>query len=110
MLKQFKGDFATQYFPLPEVTTEQGPILSPKSVLQHRVITVANSLVPQVLIEWEGLPAELATREDVSVMQEHYPNINLGDKVEVKGGGIVMQQNTKRENMTNNKERKRKSK
>ena len=106
MLKQFRGDLTTQYFPLPEITTEQGPVLRPKSVLQHRVITVANLLVPQVLIEWEGLPVNSATWEDVSVIQEHYPNINLGDKVEVKGGGIVMHQNAKRENMKNSKDKK----
>jgi len=53
------------------------------------VILKNGQQISQVLLQWEGMPETEATWEDLAVIQKHYPNFNLEDKVGFNGGGIV---------------------
>nr|KYP34631.1 hypothetical protein KK1_044394 [Cajanus cajan] len=78
VLKLFKGDYATSYIPLPLLNIEEGPILQPIAILQYHTILRGTKAIKQVLVKWEGLQDHEATWEDIIVMEESYPNFNLG--------------------------------
>jgi hypothetical protein len=95
-LKEFKGTDDEPYIPLPLTTSEIGPMMKPTAVLDTRMLIQGNQTIPQVLIQWgEHEPAE-AKWEDFKEVCNHYPDFNLEDKVEFKGGGIVMKERPRR--------------
>lgn len=67
-LKKFKGNSLDPYYPLPETTSELGPILQPEHILQARTMLKGQVSFPQVLVKWNALEASLATWEDKSYM------------------------------------------
>jgi len=87
MLKPFKGDHSNPYVPLSLITSEDGPVLQPIAILHSRVILRGGEHISQVFVKWEGLKDYEATWEDLVVMQQNYPNLNLEDKVLWKEGG-----------------------
>lgn len=89
-LKPCKGEHNVHYLPLPLTTNELGPILMPQTIIQSRVILQQQQQIPQVLVQWEGLPRSVATWENWSEFQDNYPNLNLEDKVSFNGGSNVM--------------------
>ncbi|KAI5438609.1 hypothetical protein KIW84_024371, partial [Lathyrus oleraceus] len=89
-LKPCKGEHNVHYLPLPLTTNELGPILMPQTIIQSRVILQQQQQIPQVLVQWEGLPRSAATWENWSEFQDNYPNLNLEDKVSFNGGSNVM--------------------
>nr|KYP52382.1 Transposon Ty3-I Gag-Pol polyprotein [Cajanus cajan] len=85
------------YVPLPLTTNEPYPVMQPAAILQNRVILRGNNQVQQyLLVQWEGLDASHATWEDQTALELAFPNLNLGDKVDSNGGGIVTKENDKR--------------
>ncbi|KAF5767039.1 putative nucleotidyltransferase, Ribonuclease H [Helianthus annuus] len=90
LLRKCIGKPAQQITPLHLVDSTSTLILQPQHVLQTRTIHKGNQLVPQYLIQWEGLPVTTATWEDSAQIQQQFPNFPLADKVDFNGGGIVM--------------------
>lgn len=88
-LKLCKGDHPTQYMPLPLLTTETGPVLTPLSVLDSRILLQQGQQTPQVLVQWQQLSSKEATWENYENFRALYPNFHLEDKVNFKGGGNV---------------------
>ena len=61
----------------------------PVKVLQRRVRTSDNSVVPQVLIQWSNLPRSLATWEDQEALQQRFPHAPAwGQAVSLRGGNV----------------------
>lgn len=89
LLKPCKGDHSSQYLPLPLMSSEQGPVPLPQTVLQSRTILRNDQPVKQVLVHWEGMPESAATWEDWLPLARDYPFLNLEDKVIVNGGSVV---------------------
>ncbi|MCI09935.1 hypothetical protein A2U01_0031026, partial [Trifolium medium] len=89
-LKEFKGGSDEPYIPLPLTTTDIGPTLVPNNVLDCRMIMQGKNQVPQVLIQWGEEPHAEIKWENFQEIKDNYPLYNLEDKVEFKGGGIVM--------------------
>ncbi|KAI3742688.1 hypothetical protein L1987_60381 [Smallanthus sonchifolius] len=79
-----------QLTPLHLVDSTSALILQPQKVLQTRTVYKGTQLVPQSLIQWEGLHVEDATWEDTIQLQQQFPNFLLEDKVNFNGGGIVI--------------------
>ena len=88
-LKLFKGNCSQPYIPLPITTHEMGPVLQPTAILKARNIRQGQQIIPQVLVQWEQLSEDEATWEDYDEIKKQFPNSNLEDKIEIKGGGIV---------------------
>lgn len=89
LLKPCHGDHSKTHIPIPLVTTEKGPILQPTQLLQYREIKRSNHWVQQVLVKWEGLTDDDNSWEDLQPLQQHYPHLDLGDKVDFKGGNVM---------------------
>lgn len=88
-LKEFKGATDMVYVPLPLTTAVEGPILTPFRVLRKRQIMHGTTTIPQILVQWQGLGEHDITWEDTNDIVAGYPNFNLEDKVQFKGGSIV---------------------
>lgn len=55
--------------PLHQLDSLQFPV----KLLQRRLITSRDSVIPQVLIQWSGWPTWLATWEDAEALQQRFP-------------------------------------
>jgi len=73
--------------------TNEGPILQPKKVLAMRTILQGSTRGNQVLIQWEDTPENEATWEYLVDIMASYPFLNLEDKVDFNGRGIVTSEN-----------------
>jgi hypothetical protein len=89
-LKEFKGSDVESYIPLPLTTTDIGPTFVPTKVLDARMIMKGRLQTPQVLVQWGDNDTAEIKWEDFQEIKDNYPTFNLEDKVEFKGGGIVM--------------------
>ena len=64
--------------------------------MQSRVILKGDKNIPQVVVHWEGIDAKHATWEELTYMQQVYPDFNLEDKVDFDGGDNVTSGNSTR--------------
>ncbi|PNY08214.1 Ty3/gypsy retrotransposon protein, partial [Trifolium pratense] len=103
-LKKFHTDERVPYSSLPITTSELGPLMLPDKVLKHRTILQGPNSVNQVLVQWQGLEAALATWEDTADMLMHFPNFNLEDKIDVNGGSNVRNMANNEQQMIDNDE------
>lgn len=53
-LKRCHGDPTHQYLPLPLLTHDSGPLISPIKILDSRTIMVGEDRKTHVLVEWDG--------------------------------------------------------
>ncbi|XP_075515832.1 uncharacterized protein LOC142550639 [Primulina tabacum] len=74
---------------LPVTFVENQPLVSPLAILNHRRIRRQNTWVPQLLVQWSGLPLEDTSWEDLSSFQQLYPDFHLEGKVLSNGGSNV---------------------
>lgn len=58
-----------------------------RQVLQHWVIMQGFVPIKQGLIQWEDTDTDGCTWEDYEYLQQQFPQFNLEDKVDVRGGG-----------------------
>jgi hypothetical protein len=61
----------------------------PIQVLQTRGITKGSRFVQQVLVEWSGLPRDLATWEDLEALRQCFPYAPAWGQAGLQGGGNV---------------------
>ena len=84
--------------------------------MDRQTILVDNQLKSQVLVQWDGLPVEDSSWEDVNVLQEIFPHLNLEDQVcfddvgNVTNAAAVIENTEERResgSVTNNRSRRR---
>jgi len=56
---------------LSTVCSDPARIMWPQNILEKRSVRHGDTVVPQYLIQWGGLPAEMATWEDAVMMSDH---------------------------------------
>ena len=54
-------------------------LIFPLAIVDRRTILVDNQLKSQVLVQWDGSPVEDSSWEDVDVLHEIFPHLNLED-------------------------------
>lgn len=64
----------------------------PARILNTRQVLQQDTLIPQVMVQWQGKSAQNATWEDRLTNQDQFPDFNLEDKVALKREGIVRNQ------------------
>lgn len=55
--------------------------LTPEKVLDIRHLTILGSNTRETLVQWQNLPLEDATWEDIHQLQQSFPSLNLEDKI-----------------------------
>lgn len=67
----------------------KGPSCWPVRVLEKRQQQKGREVREQILIEWNEGGLDGATWEDKITIQEQFPELNLGDKIDLQEGGNV---------------------
>ncbi|MCI70923.1 hypothetical protein A2U01_0092186, partial [Trifolium medium] len=67
----------------------------PIQVLATRTVLKGTQQTLQILVQWENGLQEEATWEDLEDIKASYPNFNLEDKVDFKGEGNVMKEQSR---------------
>lgn len=62
---------------LPIMDEEDQIQISPEAVLQHRIITRNQQLIPQVLIRWLNLDPTDSTWEDEDFIRAQFPDFHM---------------------------------
>ncbi|XP_057432432.1 uncharacterized protein LOC130725200 [Lotus japonicus] len=91
VLKRAIGSYSVDSELPDNLDGEEQPTGQPRSIVAHRDISRQGIQVPQVLVHWDCTTVDEATWEDLVTIQSQFPALtpNLGDKVDVPGGGIV---------------------
>jgi hypothetical protein len=58
---------------LPDTPLLDTTEVSPKQILERRLVKRGNEAITQVLVQWSGLPATSATWEDYYVLRDRFP-------------------------------------
>ena len=74
---------------LMEEKEDEEVLVSPEKVLKKRVQQTADGLITEVLIKWLGRDQGEATRERLEDIKIRFPEADLEDKVNVKGGVML---------------------
>jgi hypothetical protein len=88
-LKPFVPDYTLVFSELSVTTDIKATAAMPDKIIQRRLVKRGNSAIPQVLIQWTGLPATLATWEDYNVLRQRYPQAPAWGQVGSSAGGDV---------------------
>lgn len=88
-LKPLHPDHTPVFSTLPVLTDLQAIETFPAAILQRRLVKKGNSVVPQVLISWQGLPPSSATWEDYNVVKTRFPMAPAWGQAETSAGGGV---------------------
>jgi hypothetical protein len=75
------------FLELPKCPTLDALDTEPETVLECRLVKKGNSVVPQVLIKWTGLPADRATWEDWEVLKTRFPSVLAWGQASASPGG-----------------------
>jgi hypothetical protein len=63
--------------------------LTPEQVLDSRTMQRGSSIVQQVLVKWNNLPADLATWEDYEALRQEFPRATAWGQAVFQGRGNV---------------------
>ncbi|XP_043700242.1 uncharacterized protein LOC122650951 [Telopea speciosissima] len=83
LLKGFMGSPPTQPATVPALFTQPDAQPVPKAILNFRTLVSHGRSVRQALVQWEDLPLEDTSWEDISLLHRLFPQLNLEDKVRV---------------------------
>ena len=74
---------------VPNLPTNIPQFRVPLKVLRSRLINRVGSQLHQSLIQWSGLPVELATWEDYEALKQFFPSAPAWGQAGSQGGGNV---------------------
>jgi hypothetical protein len=98
LLKKAIGQYHEEETLPDNMEGEQVESYEPAEILAERKIQRQGIEVVQLLVQWKGKAVEDATWEDLIVLKSQFPNLNLGDKVNIEGGGIDRDQGSNSNN------------
>lgn len=88
-LKDYRPDYSPVFLELPKCPALDAVDTKPEAVLERRLVKKGNTVVPQALIKWAGLPADTATWEDWEVLNVRFPAVLAWGQASSSPGGIV---------------------
>ena len=86
LLKRKVGDTSNLTKILPPYSEEHGPMLEPLCILDYKWVKRGTKLYTKALVQWKNMVAKDVIWEDVELLQQQFPAINLGDKVPLQRG------------------------
>ena len=88
-LKPYTSDHSPVYDTTPVLTDLEAAKTVPLAVLERRMVKKGNATVPQVKIQWTGLPASTSTWEDYYVVKTRFPDAPAWGQADSRAGGGV---------------------
>jgi hypothetical protein len=88
-LKSFTPDHTPVFSELLQVPDLSTVDTVPIAILDRRLVKKGNAAIPQALVQWAGVPATMATWEDLYVVRERFPNALAWGQASSSGGGAV---------------------
>lgn len=88
-LKDYRPDYSPVFSELPKLPTLDSLDTEPEAVLDRRLVKKGNTAVPQALIKWAGVPADMATWEDWEVLKVKFPSVLAWGQASSSPGGSV---------------------
>jgi len=85
-----KGSPPEVHSELPQVDDAAPHHQVPEQVLQTRQVRRRHKTLEQALIQWSGLPASLATRENTVELKARFPRAPAWGQAALEGGRNVM--------------------
>jgi hypothetical protein len=76
--------------PPPASSEEVSPV--PESILDRRLVRKGAAAVTQVLIKWQGVPTEMSSWEDYTVLRARFSSATIWGPDGTSEGGIVTTQ------------------
>jgi len=73
-LKPFVAAYTPVFSELPFTTNIEATAALPGKILERRLVKRGNAAIPQVLIQWTGLPPTSTTWEDYNVLRQRFPH------------------------------------
>lgn len=92
-LNPFTPNYSPVYKELPKIVDLDVRELQPIVVLERRLVKKGYHAIPQVLVQWEKVPREAATWEDLNVVKTRFPNVVAWGQATSGAGGSVMSVN-----------------
>ncbi|KAJ8640662.1 hypothetical protein MRB53_017356 [Persea americana] len=86
-LKRRVGNSSIVETQLPVIDQDGDIRVQPSRAIEYRQMKRGNRVRWEVLIQWDSLPPEESTWEDLSLMKLQFPSLVLEDKDKLKGGG-----------------------
>ena len=103
LLKKQLGADTAPSNELPPVAEDGEIIMEPEAILDTRWVKKGSKIIEESLVKWKRLPEDDATWENTQEVQDRFINMNLGDKVSVKGWGIDKPRRSQRVSIRNPK-------
>ncbi|KAK8461936.1 hypothetical protein SEVIR_1G118001v4 [Setaria viridis] len=75
---------------LPSLPVDSPAPVQPVALLDHRLIQHGSTSVSQVFVQWDCLPAALATWEEITDLHRPFPDAPAWGQAGFCGGGSVM--------------------
>ena len=88
-LKPYTPDHSPIYDTTPVLTDLEAAKTVPLAVLERHMVKKGNAAVPQVKIQWTGLPASTSTWEDYYVVKTRFPDAPAWGQADSRAGGGV---------------------
>jgi hypothetical protein len=88
LLEPKVGETSSMLPDLPPFVANHTPQLTPLLIRDYRWVKQGAKYVPEALVQWKSLTPEEATWEEVAVLCQQFPDINLEDKDHVQGVAI----------------------
>lgn len=89
-LKPFNPCYTPVFTTLPPLVDLSKTGIFPEAVLDRRMVRKGNQAVPQVLIQWSGVPVQAATWEDYYVVRNRFPSALAWGQAGSEARGTVM--------------------
>jgi hypothetical protein len=88
-LKPFVADYTPVFSELPITTDIEATNAPPEQIMERRLVKRENTAIPQVRVQWTGLPATSTTWEDYNVLRQRYPQALAWGQASSSAGGDV---------------------
>lgn len=81
LLKRYVGNAMPPTVDLPPISDEGQICVEPEEIVDMRWNKHGANFIAECLVKWKNLPAEDATWEDMQLLKQQFPALNLEDKV-----------------------------
>jgi hypothetical protein len=88
-LKTHVPDYTPVFTELSPTVFPENVTPNPKRILDRRLVKKGSTTITQILIKWEGIPVEMVSWEDYTLLQSRFPNSSISGPTGASGGGTV---------------------